>query len=490
MDPIFELNIALPAAKHHRLQQSIIQQLTSAIVDGRLKADICMPATRKLADHLQVSRNTVIAVYATLVSEGYLYAKSGSGTFVADIHQQAFKQVLQQQVLQPTEITEALHQQKLTAFWRGTKLPEFSQPQSKIEFDFSVGKPEVSFLPFDIWRKLLTKVSRQHAQHKVTGGIAQGQLTLRQAIAQHISLSRAVACDAESIVVTAGAQQALDILARILITPGQTQVAMESPGYPMARQLFAAAGAQIIDIEVDEQGILVESIPNSCRVIYVTPSHQFPTGVKLSADRRLQLLAFAQQYNASIIEDDYDGEIRLQGSPLDALQTLDTGATVFYVGTFSKCLLPDLRLGFVVVPPWAKEAVLAAKMYCDWHCPVLLQDTLALFIQQGHLKRHLQKLRKCYRQRLDQLNQSLNDYLPKQLTAIPISTGAHMAAIIHGDANAQEIAQAALAQRIKIFAIQDFSMKPPTMNGLIFGLGGINEKQIDEGVQRLARLFE
>ncbi|WP_340678568.1 PLP-dependent aminotransferase family protein [Paraglaciecola sp.] len=488
MDPIFELNICLPQSKGERLQQSIAQQLKTAIADGRLQANLTMPPTRKLAEHLGTSRNTIIAVYTSLTSEGYLHSRLGAGTYVADIHQLQFKKTLQQTLSLTPSVNQ--HQQKLTSFWRQPSVPNFSANNTKTEFDFSVGKPELGFFPFAIWRKLLAKVSRLQEQGRLSGPIAEGQLSLRRAIAQHISVSRAVACNPDNIVVTAGAQQAFDILARILVTPGQTQVAMECPGYPFARQVFAAAGAKIIDVQVDEQGIMVEHIPVSCRVIYVTPSHQFPTGVKMSAQRRLQLLAFAQHHNASIIEDDYDSEIRFQGSPLDALQTLDRNASVFYVGTFSKCLMPDLRLGFVVVPYWASAAITSAKLYCDWHSPVLLQETLAMFIQQGHLTRHIQKLRKCYRQRLDELHWALDHYLKDKIEAIAISSGAHMTGLITTAHNGQTITNDALQQGVKLYAICDFSNESSTMNGLVFGLGGIDKSHIAEGIYRLSRLMK
>ena len=487
MDPIFELNICLPKNKGEQLQQSIAQQLKTAIADGRLQANLNMPPSRKLAEHLGVSRNTVIAVYATLGSEGYLYSHAGAGTYVADIHQQQLKKVLLQTSSQSALARQQQQQKKLSAFWREQSTPQFVVNNTPIEFDFSVGIPELGFFPFTLWRKLLTQASRLQEQGRLATPIAAGQLSLRSAIAQHVSVSRAVACHIDNIVVTAGAQQALDILARILITPGQTQVAMESPGYPFARHIFAAAGAKIIDVSVDEQGIVVEQIPASCKVIYVTPSHQFPTGVKMSAPRRLQLLAFAQQHNASIIEDDYDSEIRFQGSPLDALQTLDNNGLVFYVGTFSKCLMPDLRLGFLVTPQWAREAIVTAKLYCDWHSPILLQETLAMFIQQGHLVRHIQKLRKCYHQRLDSLQWALEHYLKDKVEPIVISSGAHMTALITADFNAQTLANKVLQRGVKLYAINDLSNDSSNINGLIFGLGGIDNKLISEGIFRLSQ---
>ncbi|WP_329955905.1 PLP-dependent aminotransferase family protein [Cupriavidus necator] len=227
------------------------------------------------------------------------------------------------------------------------------------------------------------------------------RVQLREAIASHVSFARAVACGADDVVVTSGAQQAFDLIARVLVTPGKTVVAVEDPGYPPLRHAFAAAGARLVPVPVDDEGMQVDQLPAGARVICVTPSHQFPLGATLSLARRRALLAFARRHGAVVVEDDYDGEFRHGGRPLDALQTLDQDQLVWYVGTFSRSLFPGLRLGYAVVPPWARDAVVAAGQYTDWHSALLAQDTLAAFMAEGHLARHIRKMRAAYTGRRD-----------------------------------------------------------------------------------------
>ena len=210
--------------------------------------------------------------------------------------------------------------------------------------------PELKYFPFDTWRRILAKTSRQQVAKNAFDGNPQGSNLLRQAIAQHLSVARALPCVEDELVVTAGAQQALDLIARILIEPGKTKVAMDSPGYSMARCAFEAAGAEVVPVPVDEQGMQVETIPLDVDLVYVTPSHQFPFGMSMSVARRLSLLEIAENHDMSIIEDDYDSEFRISGVPLESMKLHDNYDNVFYIGTFSKCLLPDLRCGFVQVP--------------------------------------------------------------------------------------------------------------------------------------------
>ncbi len=272
----------------------------------------------------------------------------------------------------------------------------------------------------------------------------QGSVALREAIARHASLTRAVACQADDIIVTAGAQQAFDLLARVLVTSGRTVVALEDPGYPPARTAFAATGAKLVSVPVDEEGLVVERLPPQAKVIYVTPSHQFPLGTPLSMRRRAALLEFAQTRGAVIIEDDYDGEFRFGGRPLDALQTLDRAESVFYVGTFSKSVFPMIRLGFIVSPPWARSTLLTAKQFTDWHCAVLAQETLAAFISDGLLARHARTMRPIYNGRRELLLQTLEKDFGRWLTPLPSSAGLHVTALAKGSFDAHSLSTRAL----------------------------------------------
>jgi GntR family transcriptional regulator/MocR family aminotransferase len=312
---------------------------------------------------------------------------------------------------------------------------------------------------------------------------------LRDAIAKHASFARAVASQAADIVVTAGAQQAFDLLARILVTRGRTVVAIENPGYPALHAALAAVGAKIVPVPVDGEGMIVEKLPGDAHVICVTPSHQFPLGTAMSMRRRTALLAFAQARNAAVIEDDYDGEFRFGGRPLDALQSLDRTESVFYIGTFSKSLFPGIRLGFVVAPPWAQRALVAAKFCADMHCAVIEQDTLAAFIAEGHMARHVRKMREVYGARLRLLLACLRNDFSRWLEPIPAIAGLHVAALATSAMDMDAIAERARELDVGVYPLRQFYFGGRTKPGLVFGYGAIEERDIVEGLSRLRRAW-
>lgn len=479
MEPIFELPITLPSRPSRDLLRAVHGQLRAAILDGRLRPGLRLPATRALASALGVSRNTALASYDLLLSEGYLVARPGAGTYVAN--------VLPRPVRPRARAGDPRADGRLSAFWR--KPPSAPAPMLGISyrFDFRLGLSDKAPFPFQVWRRLSARALRALSKAPAAYAEPEGRLELRDAIAKHVSFARAVACQAEDVVVTAGAQQAFDLLARILVSPGQTTVAIEDPGYPPLRAVFAAAGANIAAVPVDSEGLMVDRLPAATRVICVTPSHQFPLGVLMSPGRRAALLDFAQTNRAVVIEDDYDGEFRLGGRPLEALQTLDRDASVFYVGTFSKSLFPALRLGFVVAPPWARGALVRAKQLTDWHGPVLAQDTLAAFIAEGHLARHVRKMRRVYGDRRAALLAALAGHCGDRLQPIPGDAGLHLAAKLAAPLKADALIAKAADDGISLQTLGEFAVQAPTPNGLAFGYGMIRAEQIDEAVRRLAR---
>jgi GntR family transcriptional regulator/MocR family aminotransferase len=314
-------------------------------------------------------------------------------------------------------------------------------------------------------------------------------VALRLAIAGHISFARAIACTAQDIVVTAGAQQAFDLLARILVTPGKTTVAVEDPGYQSLRNVLAAAGARLVYVPVDGDGIKVDRLPRDTKVIFVTPSHQYPLGVRLSLARRTALLEFARAHDAVIVEDDYDGEFRYAGKPLDALQTLDRGQSVFYVGTFSKSMFPALRMGFVIAPPWARNALVAAKQLCDWHAPLVAQDILTAFIAEGYLARHVRKMSKIYSERSEILQNALERLCGEHLRVVGIGAGLHLAAHLTHSISASALIERARGAGIWLSDWQLFAAKARRTEGLIFGYGAIHSKNIPDAIRRLAKVM-
>jgi GntR family transcriptional regulator/MocR family aminotransferase len=342
--------------------------------------------------------------------------------------------------------------------------------------------------PYDIWRRLSNRALRSLSKFEVSHD-PQGLPALREAIAKHVSVSRAVGCRPEDVLVTSGAQQAFDLLARVLATGRRTTVAVENPSYPPMRAAFEAAGAKLIPVPVDTDGMLIDRLPPQARVVCVTPSHQFPLGSAMSMTRRMALLEFARENNTVVIEDDYDCEFRFDGRPLDALQTIDRHESVFYVGTFSKSMFPQIRLGFIVAPPWALEALVAAKQDSDLLSPFLVQHSLAAFIAEGHLARHIRKMRSVYAQRRRRLLDGLQRDFARWLCLIPSFAGLHVAALLRHSEDAEEVVKRAQEQGVGVSSVGRYCVGRPDSQGLIFGYGAIREQAIADGLSELRRVW-
>jgi GntR family transcriptional regulator/MocR family aminotransferase len=489
MEPVFGLPISVPPRGSGERLRALHGQLRAAILEGRLQPGLRLPSTRALANACGVSRNTATAAYDLLLSEGYLVARQGAGTYVAS----TLPDLTQRK--DPGE-RHASNDRRLNAFWRRSAVAGDTPQQSPPRFDFRMGVPDISYFPMDIWRRLSSRVLRTYCKMPVPFDDPHGRSALREAIARYVSFARAVACQASDITVTAGAQQAFDLLARVLVTPGRTVVAVENPGYPPVRAAFAAAGAKIVAIPVDAEGLVVERLPHNAAVVCVTPSHQFPLGSAMSARRRAALLEFAHARGAVVIEDDYDSEFRFGGRPLDALQTLDRTESVFYVGTFSKSLFPALRLGFAVAPPWAHRALGEAKRYADSHSAPLTQETLAAFISGGHLARHVRRMRRIYGARREVLLSGLRADFGRWLEPVPSVAGLHLAALAKGSVDIPLIAANALLREVGVRSVERFRSGRAAgaggasgASGLVFGYGALDEAGIVGGLARLRRVF-
>ena len=479
--PAFDLAIDLPARNSRQRGRALHHQLRAAIVAGRLQPGVQLPATRELAAALGVSRNMVVAAYDLLLSEGYVSARGRAGTQVADFLSS---------LARPDRTSPApRHDTRLSLGWRAPSSLIPIGERDGYRVDFGVGVPDWGSFPFDIWRRLNARALRTVSPSHVDYAEPEGRPALREAIAGHVSFARAIACTPGAIVVTAGAQQAFDLLARILVTPGKTTVAVEEPGYPPLRNVLKAAGARVVPVPVDGEGIRVDRLPRNTKVICVTPSHQFPLGVHLSLHRRSALLEFAQAHDAVVIEDDYDGEFRFAGKPLDALKTLDHTQTVFYVGTFSKSLFPSLRIGFVIAPGWAMPALRAAKQLTDWNAPLVAQDVLTAFIAEGHLARHVRKMRRIYSERRDILQSAIKRFCSRDLEVVGIGAGLHLAAFLNGSISASALIDRAQTAGIRLHTLQKFAAADHRAEGLVFGYGAIEAQQIGDGVRQLARLM-
>jgi GntR family transcriptional regulator/MocR family aminotransferase len=470
MEPLIALAIKLPPRGSRSILAALHLQFRAAIIDGRLKPGLRLPSTRVLATTYSVSRNTAVAAYDLLLSEGYVTVRRGSGTVVAESlphHKRS----------RPSSRADA--ERRLNPYWRGRDLKAQRDPKDPPRIAFHVGAPDLVSFPYAVWHRLSGRVARQLRAGLRLDTTPQGYLALREAIARHVSFARAVSCGPEDIVVTTGAQQAFDLLARVFATPAGTTVAIENPGYPPLREAFAALGARIVPVPIDDEGLVVARLPERPGVICVTPSHQFPLGSVMSARRRADLLDFSQQRGCIVIEDDYDGEFRFVDRPLDALQTLDRSQSVFYVGTFSKCLLPDLRLGYIVAPAWARSALVAAKAVSDGWSSFQAQATLSLFIKEGHLSRHVRKMRRVYGRRRHLILESLSSAFGRWFTPLPSVAGLHVTAKITGSWSETAFINRAREAGVGIGALRPF------MRGVMFGYGFIEEVAILEGMRRL-----
>ncbi len=491
--PLFELMLELKPRGSREASRTLHQELRAAILDGRLAAGAKLPATRKSAAFFGVSRNTAAEVYERLVSEGHAMSRRGAGTYVAE-------RTLQESARRITEVSSV---RRLNAFWLRADITaamgfwqdsrDSLPPRRGMQVDFRPAMVDSRLFPLDVFRRLsarqLRGLERKPASYRSPQG-NQGNYHLRKAIIKHIANTRAVACEAEDILVTSGAQQAFDLLARALITPHETIVALEDPGYPPMRVAFAAAGAKLVPVGIDEEGLIIEQLPSDVGVICVTPSHQFPLGVTMSLRRRQALIKFARERGAIIIEDDYDGEFRYEGSPLPALRTAQAADVVFYVGTFSKCMLSALRLGFIVAPSWAIGTLTAAKNCLDWHCPTPIQTAVAGFIAEGHLTRHVRKMRDIYKQRRQLLLELMQGTLQKWLHPIPSFYGMHIAALAHAGVDLEAVAHALLQQHVKIHTLSRYFLGPQTQVGLVFGYGTVDLPEIRRGVSVLRKALQ
>ncbi|UXI67738.1 PLP-dependent aminotransferase family protein [Tahibacter amnicola] len=477
MDPVLQLSLDLPPPHSRRLLHSLHTQLRCAILEGRLKTGVRLPSTRALAASLGISRNTAIAAYDRLLSEGYLRTRPAAGVFVCHVPARSPRS---------RKASTASGDRRLHATWR--QLPPLDAPhyQPRPRLDFRLGEPDGSALPQAIWQRLSARALRQQMREGLVPLQPRGRPALRNAIAGHVSFTRAVACTADDVFVTSGAQQAFYLLARILVTPGRSVVAMEDPGYAPARAAFLAAGARIAPVPVDDEGLIVERLPRRVDAIYVTPSHQFPLGQAMSLARRTALIEYARRTGAVILEDDYDGEFRFGDRPLDALQTLDDGDSVFYIGTFSKSLFTSLRLGFIVAPAWAHQTLETAKRFMDAQCNVHVQETLAAFIREGHLARHVRRVRGVYQERRNALLEGLGRL--GWLHAVPASAGLHLCARLDPTIDRERLLARAREKEVGLYAGDSYFIKRPVLPSLLFGYGVIDRAGVDEAMQRLRKI--
>jgi len=460
------------------LAGEIYRQLRAAIMDGRIREGDALPATRELAARLSVSRTTTTVAYDRLVGEGFASARVGSGTYVS--HN-----------LRPIPVPQRPPGAALRARRIWENVPEPTGMWAPVEFDFRPGIPDARLFPYEAWRRLMSRQFRPPAVGRGAYGDPAGDPGLREAIVQNIGVSRGVRADPGDVVVTNGTQQAVDLIARVLTAPGD-RVAVEDPGYGPPRRLLASLGLAVTGVPVDDEGLVVDAIPSQTTLVYVSPSHQFPLGMSMSLRRRMALLAWANRTGGAIIEDDYDSEFRFGGRPLEPLHKLDADGRVIYVGSFSKTMLPTLRLGFLVAPPSLHKALVAAKFLADWHSPLAVQTAMARFIADGLFARHVRRMRTTYESRHAEITEILTRSFADQLRVVPSSVGLHLAAVAHEVSVEQmdAIVKRASSGGVACLPLSMFAAGATARSGLVVGYGAIADWQISDGLARLRRCFD
>jgi GntR family transcriptional regulator/MocR family aminotransferase len=467
------MDLAVDLSNRGERSAAIYRALLESIRSGRVGVGDRLPPTRTLAADLGVSRTTVSAAYESLVAEGFLESRVGAGTYVTGLAASA-----------PTAPKGAALQPRRG--WTFEPHPVSGQA-ARPPYDFRVGIPDASLFPFETWRRLLASELRAGAHSPGTYADPAGLPELRHAISRSLALSRGVAADPEDVLVTHGTQQAIDLVARVLVEPG-TVVAVEDPGYPFARDVFASYGARVVPVPVDDEGLVVSEIPSRARLVFTTPSHQFPLGPSLALARRQALLELAATHRVAIVEDDYDSEFRFTPRPMETLHAMDQSGRVIYVGTFSKSLVPALRAGYLVAPPSLRSALRAARQLADGYGTPAHEAALGRFLSDGLLARHLRRARTVYAERRELTISGIRALLGDRLELVPSSAGLHVAGRLRDGGDDLAVVRAAGEQGVAVEALSSFASRGrPT--GLVFGYGAVVTDSITPGLRRLARLL-
>jgi GntR family transcriptional regulator/MocR family aminotransferase len=488
MEPFQDLPLTRPRGQKE-LWRWLRDELRSAILTGRLKRGTRMPSSRGLARQYECARGTVVTAFDHLQAEGYLETRKGAGTFVA----LALPDDLFSTKRPSIHLSKRLSRASLSK--RGRLIIEhvLILPASRsVGKAFRAYEPAIDLFPVNLWSRIAGRVVRRAPRSLYGQGDARGFAPLRKAIAEYVGSARGVRCDVNQVVITAGAQLALDLVARLLLDPGDT-VCMEDPGYPGAALAFKAAGARVVPIPVDDHGIRVDLAllpPHQTKLIYTTPANQFPLGVTMSLSRRLQLLNLAMDKGAWVVEDEFDAEYRYFGRPVPALKSLDESGTVIYIGTFTKMLFTSLRLGFLVLPERLVDAFAAARSLIDRHAPTLEQAILAEFILEGHFAHHIRRMRQIYAERIAVLVDASRRKLTGRLDVEHAASGMRTVGWIQNGEKDRAVAQRARSQGLEVAPLSQFAVRNSPLSGLILGFAGCAPEELRRGVDVLAAVMD
>ncbi|UVJ44002.1 PLP-dependent aminotransferase family protein [Pseudomonas sp. LS1212] len=492
------------------LSRQLYQALRARVLDGRLGGGTRLPATRDLATMLAISRNSVVRAYDQLYAEGFIEGRVGDGTYVAQLSQTVSslaKLSTKVSTALPTGLPTALStnginftvltSSKIIHNSAMERLQHYSLPPPKSgpPRAFRVGVPAFDLFPFDVWAKLQAGFWRKPDLQQLGYGEPAGDPRLRELIAAYLRGSRGLSCSAEQIVITSGAQQAISLCAQLLLEPGDV-VTVENPGYRAAGNAFAIAGAQVQGVAVDNDGLDCTELANieNCRLAYVTPSHQYPTGVTMSLARRLELLAWAERSQGWIVEDDYDGEYRYSGAPLAPLAALDRQGRVLYVGTFGKIAFPAMRLGYLVLPRQLVPAFSQRRALDVRHSEVGTQVVMAEFMAAGHFQRHIRRMRRAALSRRNALLAGWPVDIPGCGALPNVAAGLHLMVPVDSFARECELIELAEGVGVEINALSDYWLpdsREPVDNraGLVLGFAAVAEAEITAATARLRKAW-
>jgi len=481
--PIIVVDRKGPKALHRQIYDAY----RAAIVEHRLQSGQRIPSTRSLASELGVSRFPVLNAYAQLLAEGYFESRVGAGTVVSNSLPDQFGSSEA-----TADRSAAVRSGPRPVAHRCSILPRFGRPAWLGGWGaFGVGQVAIDRFPHRVWANLVARRTRNMDAGSFHYADGIGPEALREAIAMYLRTARSLRCEAEQIMIVSGSQQALEISARVLLDPG-SQVWVEEPGYRLARSVLALAGCELIPVPVDKEGLNVAAGIKRCRkarAALVTPSHQFPLGVSMSASRRFQLLEWAQSTGSWIIEDDYDSEYRYESQPIASLQGLDRNARVIYIGTFSKVLFPSLRLGYVVIPADLVDFFLTIRRAMDLGPANFHPEVLADFIGEGHFGRHIRRMRVLYRERRSVLVESIKKELGSTVEVLGGEAGMHLTVTLERGTGDVEIAERAAQQALWLWPLSSFYLGKVARPGFILGFGSTEVVEIPRAVRRLRDLL-
>jgi GntR family transcriptional regulator/MocR family aminotransferase len=473
-----------PRASDETLFVWLFEGLREAILQRRLAPGARVLSSRALAAQYGLARNTVVEVFEQLISEGYLSARPGSGTFVTQDLPDETLRARPPRVVAPGAASRATLSRRgqLTA---GVQLP-LSAPR-RAGRAFRSNQPAVDLFPAQQWARLLARRLQSPDRTLLAGGDARGYAPLRRAVAEHLGAVRAVRAEPEQVLIVSGVQQALDLAVRLLLDPGDSAW-VEDPGYPGARAVLEGAGARLVPVPVDAQGLLVEQGVALCpgaRLVYVTPARQFPLGGTLPLERRLKLLEWAASAGAWVFEDDYDSEFRYEGRPVGSLQGLDRTGSVLFAGSFNKMLFPSLRLGYLVLPQSLVEPFARARAALDRHPPSLDQAVLCDFLESGAFSHHVRRMREVYAERLQALIEAA-ELASEHLQVVRATGGLQTVAWLSPGRRDTDVALAARRASVEVLPLSLLTMRHPVPDGLLLGFATTSRGEMRQGMRKLA----